>query len=49
MSLPQLCIRRPVMTTLLMMSFIVFGVFGLHAVFWLPRGFKARRQGKGHA
>ena len=28
MSLPQLCIRRPVMTTLLMMSFIVFGVFG---------------------
>ncbi|HEY8580964.1 MAG TPA: efflux RND transporter permease subunit, partial [Beijerinckiaceae bacterium] len=28
MSLPELCIRRPVMTTLLMMSFIVFGVFG---------------------
>ncbi|MBX9759564.1 MAG: efflux RND transporter permease subunit, partial [Beijerinckiaceae bacterium] len=27
MSLPELCIRRPVMTTLLMMSFIVFGVF----------------------
>jgi nitrate/TMAO reductase-like tetraheme cytochrome c subunit len=27
----------------------VFGVFGLHAVLWLPRGFKARRQGKGHA
>ena len=27
MSLPELCIRRPVMTTLLMMSFIIFGVF----------------------
>jgi len=28
MSLPELCIRRPVMTTLLMMSFIIFGLFG---------------------
>ena len=28
MSLPELCIRRPVMTTLLMMSFVVFGIFG---------------------
>ena len=28
MSLPELCIRRPVMTTLLMVSFIVFGFFG---------------------
>ncbi len=28
MSLPELCIRRPIMTTLLMMSFIVFGAFG---------------------
>ena len=28
MSLSELCIRRPVMTTLLMLSFIVFGVFG---------------------
>ncbi len=28
MSLPELCIRRPVMTSLLMLSFIVFGVFG---------------------
>ena len=28
MSLSELCIRRPVMTTLLMMSFIVFGLFG---------------------
>jgi HAE1 family hydrophobic/amphiphilic exporter-1 len=27
MSLPELCIRRPVMTTLLMMSFIIFGIF----------------------
>jgi hydrophobic/amphiphilic exporter-1 (mainly G- bacteria), HAE1 family len=27
-SLSELCIRRPVMTTLLMLSFIVFGVFG---------------------
>ena len=27
MSLPELCIRRPVMTTLLMLSFIVFGLF----------------------
>ncbi|HWG03579.1 MAG TPA: efflux RND transporter permease subunit [Beijerinckiaceae bacterium] len=28
MSLPETCIRRPVMTTLLMMSFVVFGIFG---------------------
>ncbi|MDP4595153.1 MAG: efflux RND transporter permease subunit, partial [Beijerinckiaceae bacterium] len=28
MSLSESCIRRPVMTTLLMMSFIVFGIFG---------------------
>jgi HAE1 family hydrophobic/amphiphilic exporter-1 len=28
MTLPELCIRRPVMTTLLMASFIVFGTFG---------------------
>ena len=28
MSLPELCIRRPVMTTLLMVSFLVFGIFG---------------------
>ncbi|MGA2044819.1 MAG: efflux RND transporter permease subunit, partial [Roseiarcus sp.] len=28
MSLSALCIRRPVMTTLLMVSFIVFGMFG---------------------
>ena len=28
MSLSELCIRRPIMTTLLMMSFIVFGIFG---------------------
>ncbi|MBK9081933.1 MAG: efflux RND transporter permease subunit [Rhizobiales bacterium] len=28
MTLPELCIRRPVMTTLLMVSFIVFGFFG---------------------
>ena len=28
MSLSELCIRRPVMTTLLMLSFIIFGIFG---------------------
>ena len=28
MSLPELCIRRPVMTTLLMLSFVFFGLFG---------------------
>jgi hydrophobic/amphiphilic exporter-1 (mainly G- bacteria), HAE1 family len=28
MNLPQLCIRRPVMTSLLMISFIVLGIFG---------------------
>ncbi len=28
MSLPELCIRRPVMTTLLMLSFIAFGLIG---------------------
>lgn len=27
MSLPEMCIRRPVMTTLLMLSFVMFGVF----------------------
>ena len=27
MSLPELCIRRPVMTTLVMLSFIIFGLF----------------------
>ena len=27
MSLPELCIRRPVMTTLLMVSFVIFGFF----------------------
>jgi hydrophobic/amphiphilic exporter-1 (mainly G- bacteria), HAE1 family len=27
MSLPELCIRRPVMTSLLMLSFVVFGLF----------------------
>jgi len=39
MSLPELCIRRPVMTTLLMLSFIVFGIFGYSklAVSALPR------------
>ncbi|MFZ4532502.1 MAG: efflux RND transporter permease subunit, partial [Alsobacter sp.] len=28
MSLPELCIRRPVMTTLMTLSFIIFGLFG---------------------
>ena len=28
MSLSETCIRRPVMTTLLMLSFVVFGIFG---------------------
>ncbi|MGA2487098.1 MAG: efflux RND transporter permease subunit [Roseiarcus sp.] len=28
MTLPELCIRRPVMTSLLMLSFVVFGLFG---------------------
>ena len=28
MSLPELCIRRPVMTTLVMLSFVIFGLFG---------------------
>src|SRR5881394_1931227 len=39
MNLPELCIRRPVMTTLLMVSLIVFGIFGyrLLSVAALPR------------
>ena len=39
MTLPELCIRRPVMTTLLMASLIVGGIFGyrLLAVAALPR------------
>jgi HAE1 family hydrophobic/amphiphilic exporter-1 len=28
MTLPELCVRRPVMTSLLMLSFVVFGLFG---------------------
>ncbi|MGE5202131.1 MAG: efflux RND transporter permease subunit [Acidobacteriota bacterium] len=28
MSMPETCIRRPVMTTLVMMAFVVFGLFG---------------------
>jgi HAE1 family hydrophobic/amphiphilic exporter-1 len=39
MSLPELCIRRPVMTTLLMLSFVVFGYFAFRQlpVAALPR------------
>ena len=39
MTLPELCIRRPVMTTLLMISFVVVGIFGyrLLPVAALPR------------
>ncbi|HEY0526777.1 MAG TPA: efflux RND transporter permease subunit, partial [Stellaceae bacterium] len=39
MSLPELCIRRPVMTTLLMIAFVVVGIFGyrLLPVAALPR------------
>jgi hydrophobic/amphiphilic exporter-1 (mainly G- bacteria), HAE1 family len=39
MSLPELCIRRPVMTTLLMLSFVVFGFFAFRQlpVAALPR------------
>ena len=31
MTLPELCIRRPVMTTLLMVGLIIFGVHSLLA------------------
>ena len=41
MSLPELCIRRPVMTSLLMLSFIVFGLFGYRQI--AGRGAAARR------
>ncbi|HVJ41936.1 MAG TPA: multidrug efflux RND transporter permease subunit [Dongiaceae bacterium] len=39
MTLPELCIRRPVMTSLLMISFVVIGIFGyrLLPVAALPR------------
>ncbi|MGL4976292.1 MAG: efflux RND transporter permease subunit, partial [Bosea sp. (in: a-proteobacteria)] len=39
MSLPELCIRRPVMTTLLMMTFLIFGLFAFRQlpVAALPR------------
>ncbi|MDJ1159938.1 efflux RND transporter permease subunit [Chelatococcus sp. SYSU_G07232] len=39
MNLPELCIRRPVMTTLLMLSFIIFGLFAFRhlPVAALPR------------
>jgi HAE1 family hydrophobic/amphiphilic exporter-1 len=32
MKLPELCIRRPVMTTLLMAAFIIFGVIAYRAL-----------------
>ncbi|MBL8662400.1 MAG: efflux RND transporter permease subunit [Candidatus Odyssella sp.] len=32
MSLPELCIRRPVMTTLLMAAFVIFGAFGYRSL-----------------
>ena len=32
MTLPELCIRRPVMTTLLMIAFIVFGIIAYRAL-----------------
>ncbi|HJV28824.1 MAG TPA: efflux RND transporter permease subunit [Aromatoleum sp.] len=32
MNLPELCIRRPVMTTLLMAAFLIFGVIGYRAL-----------------
>jgi HAE1 family hydrophobic/amphiphilic exporter-1 len=32
MQLPELCIRRPVMTTLLMAAFVIFGVLGYRAL-----------------
>ena len=32
MTLPELCIRRPVMTTLLMAAFLIFGVIGYRAL-----------------
>ncbi|HRF62471.1 MAG TPA: efflux RND transporter permease subunit [Candidatus Competibacter sp.] len=32
MQLPELCIRRPVMTTLLMAAFVIFGVLAYHAL-----------------
>ncbi len=39
MNLPITCIHRPVMTTLLMMAFVIFGIFGyrLLPVAALPR------------
>ena len=39
MSLPETCIRRPVMTTLLMLAFVIFGLFSyrLLPVAALPR------------
>ena len=39
MSLPELCIRRPVMTTLMMLAFVLTGLFGYRAlsVAALPR------------
>ena len=32
MSLPELCIRRPVMTTLLMAAFLIFGIMAYRAL-----------------
>jgi len=32
MNLPELCIRRPVMTTLLMAAFVIFGIIAYRAL-----------------
>jgi hypothetical protein len=32
MQLPELCIRRPVMTTLLMAAFLIFGIIAYRAL-----------------
>ena len=32
MNLPELCIRRPVMTTLLMAAFVIFGLIAYRAL-----------------
>ena len=32
MSLPELCIRRPVMTTLMMVALLIFGIIGYRAL-----------------
>ena len=43
MSLPELCIRRPVMTTLMMVALLIFGIIAVSLLPMVIGMVKARR------